>query len=471
MSRKLNPLAKASALYLISTIIGQGITFLGMMVFTRLMSQTDYGIYSTYYAYVSILVVFVGANLYVPLNNAYIDHADRVHAYRKSVLMLSTLIMGGIALVALVIRGWLFPELTPYLIIVGILHAYGFFIVNYRMYSANMETDYKKKSALLIWPYVLQFGFGLIFVLLFPEMSFPARATGSSLGLISCGAIAYIEMMRSEGKLFVASDWKYALKISVPSMAMSVSYMLMQQCDKAMITEMCSADDTAVYSVLYYLGYALIVVNQAVGAVREAWVYRQLGNGKLQGVKPLQKWYLFLMAVLATGVLMLAPEVIQLLVPENYWEYGYVAPFVTAACMMVLYGFYMEIAGFYKRNTQISICVMTAAAINIGLNVVLIPILGAVVAAYTTVVAYAVLMVLSYLIVRKEAKGAYSLWVFLAFGAYICCAGGIYVTFCERILVRYAIFGVILLGAMAFAFIKRNVWIPMLLKRGSSAEA
>ena len=89
--------------YFIATVIGQGMTFLGIIVFTRLMSQADYGNYSTYYAYVSIFTVLIGANLFYALNNAYIDKKNEIKEFRKSVLILSTIIMVIMLLIALIV--------------------------------------------------------------------------------------------------------------------------------------------------------------------------------------------------------------------------------------------------------------------------------------------------------------------------------------------------------------------------------
>ena len=57
------------------------------------MDQNDYGLYSTYYAYVSVVNVLIGANLHYALNNAYIDKKNRIKEFRKSVLCLSFVIM------------------------------------------------------------------------------------------------------------------------------------------------------------------------------------------------------------------------------------------------------------------------------------------------------------------------------------------------------------------------------------------
>lgn len=82
----------------------------------------------------------------------------------------------------------------------GALAFLWFFRINLRMYSANMENDYKTKR-LLALPYALQFLVALIFVLVFPDMSYEARIIGSVLGVGVIAAIAYIEIMKCEGNL------------------------------------------------------------------------------------------------------------------------------------------------------------------------------------------------------------------------------------------------------------------------------
>ena len=79
----INPLIKSTLLYIIATAIGQGMTFLAIIVFTRMMSKGDYGYYSDYYAFVSLFTVLIGANLYYALNNAYIDKPNEIKVFRK----------------------------------------------------------------------------------------------------------------------------------------------------------------------------------------------------------------------------------------------------------------------------------------------------------------------------------------------------------------------------------------------------
>lgn len=125
-NKKINPLLKSSIIYIVATIIGQGMTFLGIIVFTRLMDQNDYGLYSTYYAYVSVVTVLIGANLHYALNNAYIDKKNRIKEFRKSVLCLSFVIMILSSVVVLLAGKILLNEFSVFIIVMLLLHSYGF---------------------------------------------------------------------------------------------------------------------------------------------------------------------------------------------------------------------------------------------------------------------------------------------------------------------------------------------------------
>ena len=457
-NKKINPLLKSSIIYIVATIIGQGMTFLGIIVFTRLMDQNDYGLYSTYYAYVSVVTVLIGANLHYALNNAYIDKKNRIKEFRKSVLCLSFVIMILSSVVVLLAGKILLNEFSVFIIVMLLLHSYGFFVINYRMYSANMENDYKRKQWLLILPYAFQLIIPILFMLFLSQISFEIRVIGSTVGVCGIAVLLFIEMMRYKGKLIDINDWKYALSIALPSVVMSISYMLMQQCDKVMITNICGSSDTAVYSVIYYLGYAIIAVDQAVAPVRQAWIYQKLDEQDVHEAGNIQKWYLVVIAILTTGLIMAGPEVVKIIAPSSYWQFEYIVPFVVSACMMMLYRFYTEITLFYKKNMILSMCVCVCAIINIILNAVLIPRAGAVAACYTTVVSYFLLFILTGIVSGKCMKHIYSKKVFLCFILWISGVSVLSYTVYETMWIRYIVYGSLLMIILIYTYVKRSEW-------------
>ena len=450
-----NPFLKSSALYIAANILGQGATFLGIIVFSRIMTREDYGAYSTYYATVSILVVLVGACLYIAVNNAYIDYADTIGAFRKSALFLSTLTASGVSAILLTCCA-LFSLAPVFVVSAALVHAYSFFVVNFQIYSANMENNYRRKTVLLILPNSLQFLLSLLFISLFSENAYLARVCGSSLGVFSCAAVCYLKIMRHEGRLVRPDYWKYALSISLPSIVMSLSFMIMQQCDRLMITAIRGPAETAVYSAIYYVGYAIEAIDQAAAPVREAWIFRALGSGTVSGAAAVQRWYLLGMSFLTTGMFMVAPEAIRFLLPEGYWAYEYVPPFIMGACVMALYRFDMEIAMFYKRNVLLSAATLFSALTNVVLNALFIPAYGAIAAAYTTLAGFGALFFLSGAVAKLDKGGVYDRKLFLVFSLYLCGLWELYRLTYRIIAVRYVGFSALLLLLAGYAFIRRG---------------
>lgn len=461
MKQNINPLLKASVFYIIGNGIGQGLILLGTIIFTRIMTQTDYGIYSTYYSIVSILTTLVGANLFISLNNGYIDYKEEIHQFRASVLLLSTLVFILISIVvfsgSLVIK----IDISGFLLIFALLHAYSFFVVNYFNYSANMENRYKIKTFFLITPNILQVVFSVVLIYVFANHGLYARVVGSTLGVASCALYLYIYIMKNGQGRCDSKFWSYALKISVPSVLSSISYMLMQQCDNIMITRFYSADETAVYSLVYYVGYIIYAVLQATSGVWQAWIYHALDGDETGNVKKVQKWYLFVFAQMAYGLLMIAPEVVKILAPESYWNFNYVAPFVLGSCIMVMYTFYTTIGMFYKKSSAVSLCVFIAAIVNIILNYLLIPKFGGVAAAYTSVCGYFILFILSRKLGQKLKYGLFSDKYFIVFSLTIMIGCILFLCIYKNILIRYMIYMILLILSICYMIKNKNEILPL----------
>lgn len=455
---KINVYVKASIFYMVGNGLGQGIILLSTIVFTRIMSQNDYGVYTTYYSIVSILNTLVGANLFNGLNNAYVDYKKEIHKYRASNLLLSTFVFLCISFVVFIINAFVQGSYSNFMIIMALIHAYGFFVINYYNYSANMENKFKIKTTLMILPNVFQVVLSILFIIYFPISGLNSRIVGSVLGISICAIFSYVSIIKGQRKLVNFEYWMYGLKISVPSILSSISYMLMSQCDNIMITAFYGANETAVYGMIYNIGYILYAVMQATNGVLQAWLYKVLDTNNLSNVKIIQKWYLYLFGIMAFGLFMISPEIIKLLGPETYWNFKYVAPFILGSCLMVMYSFYTVEALFYKKTGKVSICVFCAAIINIILNYILIPFFGGVAAAITSVIAYMVLFILLRGLGQKLHKNLYSDKYFMTFFISVLLGCILFEFVYMRFFVRYGIYLSILLLSFVYLYIKRAEW-------------
>ncbi len=465
MKQKINPLFKASIYYIFGNGIGQGLILLGTVIFTRIMTQEDYGIYSTYYSIVSILTTLVGANLFIALNSAYIDYKEEIHSVRTSLLGLSLMVFLGVCVGTLSMRVAIGSDISIFMLVMALVHAYSFFVVNYFNYSANMENKYKVKAAFMILPNTLQVALSVTAICIFPVFALNARIIGSVMGVAICALCVSAYMLRSQRCFYNKEYWTYALKISVPSVLSSISYMLMQQCDNIMITKFYGAEETAVYALIYNVGYILYAVLQATSGVWQAWIYRALDSGMVENVKKIQKWYLMIFAQMAFGLLMIAPEAVKILGPKDYWEFDYIAPFILGSCLMVMYTFYTTVGLFYKKSGTVSLCVFMAAILNVILNYFFIPRFGGVAAAYTSVASYILLFCETRMVVQKINRGLFSMKYFMAFFVVVTGGCGLFQIVKQETFLRYVVYIILLLLSVIYMLFNKKEIIGLMARK------
>ncbi len=454
-----NDFFNATFIYIIANGIGQGTTLLANSFFTRYMSENDYGMYSTYYSYVAMLVPFVGMNLYVGLMNAYMDYKKEIHQLRSSVLVLSLAGLITTTLAMFLIDSTIGLSMPTVCIILALAHAYGFFLVNYHIQSMNMENKYIAKGLMLAVPNVLQALFAGIAVVICN--TYVSRAVGATAGVLICGVIAAFLILKSARPVANKEHFSYFLKISLPAIVGSVSAMIMQQCDKVMITSMRNAEETAVYALVYNIGYILYAVQQATNGAFQAWLYNAMDGKRYAGIKVVQKWYMFFILVLATGLYMIAPEIVKILSPESYWHMEYVLPFVVGSYFMLMYSFNMGVVQYRKRSDVNSTIVAISAVINIALNYMLIPRYGGVGAAFTSAVSYLFIHIASSIYLRLKKDYYFSAALYWLDALFVIALGLLFNMVIDNIILRYVVFVLILLLEGLYAYIKRDEVIAL----------
>lgn len=448
-----NGLVNALFIYILANGIGQGTTLLTNIFFTRFMTKADYGMYSNYYAYVALLSPFVGIDLYFGLANAYIDYKQDIYKFRSSVLLLSLfgLFTSGTVMVGLKFFNLISIDYNVILFLM--LHAFGFFLVNYYIQSMNMENRYIAKGAMMAVPNLLQAGFAV--VALFICNSYFSRVIGASVAVFACGIVAAVLIIAKAKPVYNGEYWKYALKISVPAIIGSVSSMIMQQCDNVMITEMIDAEATAVYSLIFYVGYILMAVSQATSGVWQVWIFNALSKRAYKKIPVVQKWYTLFMLFLATGLYMIAPEIIKILSPRDYWHFEYVSPFVVGSFMMIMYTTHISVIEYEKKTVVSSSIVAIAAGFNIILNSILIREIGALGASFASVASYFLIWIMSGLYLQRKGKYYFRLRTYLINICAILALATLFYFVREQIIIRYAVFMVILLAEL-FVFWRKK---------------
>ena len=189
------------------------------------------------------------------------------------------------------------------------------------------------------------------------------------------------------------------LKASWPLMLSSIAVMIYMKIDQIMIGQMLGNDAVGIYSAAVRISEIWYFIATAVAAsvlpsILEAKKnneaqYRQ----RLQGLFDLMTW---LAIIVALPVTLFATPLVTMLFGPDYSEAGSVLAIHVWATVFVFLG----VAGgnwFLAENQQLISLQRTAlgAAVNVLLNIVLIPLWGVVGAAWATLISYAVAAMLS----------------------------------------------------------------------------
>ena len=82
--------AKIALWYIISNVFGKGLAVISTPIFTRIMSKTEYGLFSNITSWESVLTVLVTLDLISSIARAKYDFDEKMEEYLSSICLLYT---------------------------------------------------------------------------------------------------------------------------------------------------------------------------------------------------------------------------------------------------------------------------------------------------------------------------------------------------------------------------------------------
>ncbi len=391
-----------------------GVNFLTLPIFTRLLTTENFGLISLYTTWVQVLTVFMGIQTFGSIAPARVHIPKEEHdRYYSSILSLSLLTTLGFSALMLVFLRPIaaFMEFRPVVVVMLILHATGMYFVNF----VSMKYVHNKQASLhfLVSFSVTLSSLALALLLTIkvfpPEENYLGRIIGYAAPNFVIG-LALAALVLKKGKtLYRREYWSYCLKLCLPLILHNLSQLVLSQSDRVMLQKLLG-DETQVgiYSAIFTIAH---IMNILYNALNNTWVpmyYDHLKAKELDTVKKRTGNYLFLFTALSVGFILLSPEVTRIIVREEYWSGISLIPvMVVSFYMMFLYSFPVNFEFFHKRTQIIAVGTVLSAGVNIGINALLIPRYGMMGAAVATMISYIALFFFHYFISRFAIGGEY----------------------------------------------------------------
>lgn len=395
-----NVIVKSGIWYTISNFLLRGIGFITTPIFTRLLSQEEFGSFSNYSSWLGILVIIITLNLESTLISARFEFEERLDEYMSSILLLST--VSTLSWCAIV--NFFMEPVSEFLgmspIYINSMFVYLLFFPAINLFQTKEQYFYKYKTSILL-SFLLSIGasvLSVVFVITFPN-ALDGRVLGNIMPTILIGAVIYT-LIWIKGKRIALSDWKYALRICIPYIPHLLSLTVLSSTDRIMITKMCGESATALYSVAYNVAMIITLLLSALNGAFSPWLGEKLSKKEYVDIRRVSKLYICLFAYLAIGIMLLAPEVLFVMGGKAYMSARAVMIPVALGCMcQFLYTLFVNVEQFSKKTIGMAFASMSAALLNYVLNLWLIPKFGYVAAAYTTLIGYMWLLFIHMLLV------------------------------------------------------------------------
>ena len=379
--------AKASLAYTICSILQKSLSFITLPLFTRLLSLEQYGQYTIYVSWMSILAIFITLELpYGTFNTAMVKFKDDRDGYISSAQSICSLLLSLFIFLYIPFRTQInkFVGLPTYLIIIMAFEILFQCSLGFWMGKKRYEFKYVSVVVVTLLTSIISPTLAFLLVINTQEKGY-ARIIGYSFVTIGVGLILYIYNYIKGKKFFNKDYWKYALGFNIPLLVYYLAQMIFGQSDRLMIDYFCGEAKTAIYGVAYNLGMILTFILNAINNAYTPWLYNKINDKKPKDNKKLSFYISFLMTVLVLFVVWLAPEIIYILAGKDYMEAIWIVPPVSASLLLILYSqFSANIEFLYKKKFSLIVSSVIAAIVNIILNCIFIPKLGYIVAGYTT---------------------------------------------------------------------------------------
>lgn len=449
--------AKASLWFVFCNILQKGISFITTPIFTRIMSTTEYGVFTVYNSWYSILSVFVTLNLFYGVyNNGMTKYPNRRKELTSSMLGLCTTVTiawFGIYLIAKNFWNTLLDMNTSLMLVMFIQFL---FYPAWEFWAATKRYDYSYKS-LVIVTIIMSLAnpvLGVIAVRHTIIYRAEARIITYALVNIVVGLFLYVRIFWNGRKFFSAYFWKYALAFNIPLIPHYLSASILNQVDRVMISNMVGTSEAAIYSIAYSVAMMMNIVNSALTNAFTPYTYQSIKNQDFNGLRRTADMLSIIMAGMCVGATLFGPEIVKIVASKEYYDAIWIIPPVAASVFFTfLYPLFSNIEFYFEKTKFIMFASCVSAILNIVLNYFFIKKYGYIAAGYTTLACYIMYALVHYLfsvriLKNNRIKKIYNEKLLLVVSILVCVICILSAITYKTVLVRYGIILVLLMTCL-----------------------
>ena len=426
---ELKSLAKDTAIYGLSSIVGRFLNYLLVPLYTNVIpaSTGGYGIVSNVYAFTALMLVF----LTFGMETGFFRFANKQDEDPRRVYANSLLFVGGLSLLFVLVCLSCLHPLAGVLGYAGRPDFVGMMVLVVALDSFQCipfaYLRYKKRpikfAAIKLFSIVGNIALNLFFLLLCPWLMRVAPGTVDwfydpdyvvgyiFLSNLICSAVQMFFFIPELRGFSYRVDWGLIgrmVSYSFPLLVLGVVGILNMTVDKMIFPFLYEdrregMEQLGIYSATSKVAMVMAMFTQAFRYAYEPFVFGKSRDKDSRQTYAQAMKYFFIFALLAFLTVMFYMDILRYLVARDYWEGLSVVAIVMLA--EILKGIYMNLSFWYKLIDETrwgAYFSIIGCVVIVALNVWLVPRYGYLASAWASVAGYGVITLLSYFIGQRK---------------------------------------------------------------------
>lgn len=456
--KQIKQLAGQTAIYGIPSIVGRILNYLLVPLYTRVLDQAEYGTVTLMYSFVAVVFII----LTYGMETAFFRYSE-VNRNKKSVYSTGIISLFCTTLIFLIfvlsfndsIASWIkypgFGHYVTYLSIIislDVMSALPFAKLRAenragrfaRIKLINISTNIAfNLFFILLCPYVLNHSNSTTFKEMIsfvynPEISLINYIFISNLIASSITIVLLIpDLLKIEFKMDQLV-WKNLLKYGWPLLFAGLAGIMNETMGRILLRyllpESIAEQQLGIYSASFKIAILMSLFIQAFRYAAEPFFFSYAKNKDSKEVYALIMNYFVIAVSLIFLAIMLYIDVVILILGKDFREAVNVIPILLFAYMFL--GVYYNLSVWFKLTNKTlygAYMAFIGAAITIGFNFLLIPVMGYTGSAYTSLLCYSTMMIISFFFMRRFFRVKYNIFkvLFYLFFAFIIYSISLYV--------------------------------------------
>ncbi|MBP8944904.1 MAG: polysaccharide biosynthesis protein [Paludibacteraceae bacterium] len=433
--RQMKKLAKDTAIYGLSSIIGKFLNWCLVPLYTYVLpSSADYGIVTNLYAWTALLLVILTYGMetgFFRFANKTEENPNKVYGTTLISIGTTSLLFAALCVIFSrpIATGMGYsrhPEFIAMLAVIVAMDAFDAIPFAYLRYK-NRPIKFAALKLFMIFMNIL---FNIFFLVLCPIIAKKAPSLidwfynpNYGVGYIFVAnlistlsvTLALLPDIRTANFRFDSDLWKRMLQYSFPLLILGIAGILDQTVDKIIFPflfedKAYAASQLGIYGACFKISMVMMMFTQAFRYAYEPFIFAQYKDkDSKEAYAEAMKYFVIFSLLIFLGMVFYL-DIFKFLIRSDYWEGLRVVPIVLFSYLFQ--GIFFNLSLWYKLTDKTyygAIISIIGSIVVLTINILFVPIFSYMASAWASFACYFVMMLISYFLGQKYMPIKYDL--------------------------------------------------------------